>query len=94
MMSESQTRPSDTARPDKWEYRVRWRREGLRAASQIYQTEDGAREKVERLERLDEVKHTYADDDSYSSTNFANMPDLLTTPTIERRRVDVWEVQS
>lgn len=86
-----------------YEYRVRWRREGRSLVRHtdgetvqdgpcrhvaIFQTERGAREKAERLERLEEEKEY---DTETGRNPFADMPDLTDPPTIERRQVGEWE---
>lgn len=63
------------------EYRVRWRREGRQGTSQIYQSEDGARGKADRLMALDAVKE---------GSRFDDMPDLTGPPVIEVREVGPW----
>lgn len=64
-----------------FEYRVRWRREGRQGTSVIYQTEEGARAKADRILALDAVKE---------GTRFDDMPDLIAPPTIEVREVGAW----
>ena len=64
------------------EYRVRWRREGRQGTSVIYQSEEGARAKADRLLALDAVKG--------ETQRFADMPDLTGPPTIEVRTVGEW----
>lgn len=75
----------------RYEYRVRWQREGLKATSGIYQTEDGARAKVERMIDLDQRKHDEDDDEGQTHAVFGDMPDLTGEPVIERRMVGEWE---
>lgn len=72
----------------RYEYRVRWQRAGLGPVSKIFQTEKGALEKIDRLVRLEETKDLDDAEGGYGS--FANMPDLLATPTLERREVGEW----
>ena len=66
---------------ERLEYRVRWRRDGRQGASSIYQTEQPARQKADRLMALDAVKQ---------GTKFEDMPDLVAPPTIEVRTVGEW----
>lgn len=62
------------------EYRLRWRREGRSSTGKIYQTERAAREKMDRLLALDEVK---------GDTRFEDMPDLAEI-RLEIREVGPW----
>jgi hypothetical protein len=64
------------------EYRVRWRRHDRQGTSQIYQSEERARAKADRLMALEEVKGL--------TKRFADMPDLIGPPTIEVRPVGAW----
>lgn len=87
-----------------FEFRVRWQREGRAVASQIFQTEQGAREKLVRLVELDVLKKgeeppatpgvaglDFIEGDHYVDS-FGDMPDLVARPTIERRHVSGWVV--
>lgn len=64
------------------EYRVRWQREGLAPRTQIFQRERAARDKIERMLVIDELKH--------DGSRFRNMPDLVDTPTLQVREVTAW----
>lgn len=64
------------------EFRVKWKREGRKSTTAIYQTAPPALQKADRLMALDAVK---------ADTKFADMPDLVAPPTIEQREVGEWE---
>jgi hypothetical protein len=63
------------------EYRVRWRREGLQRATAIYQTEQAARAKADRLLAMDALG---------TDGSWCNVPPLAEKPTIEARPVGEW----
>ena len=66
---------------ERYEYRVRWRREGRQRTSHIYQTRRAAERKARGILALEEVK---------ADTSMADMPDLAEKPSIEAREVCAW----
>lgn len=86
--TELDLREAITAR---YEYRVTWKRDGLPRRRQIFQTDRGAREKVDNLLTLEETKHT---DWDYGTNPFQSLPDISEAPTVERRFVGAWEASA
>lgn len=78
---------------DRREYRVRWRRENMNGATQIYQTEKGAVAKADRLRKLDaEIaagEHQGRDD---WDSPFKEIPPIAEGPSIEVRDVGEWKL--
>ena len=68
------------------EFRVSWRREGRTRTTRIYQREDSARRKAQRIRALEMARH----DDRFE-TRFDDMPDLIEGPTLQWREVTDWD---
>lgn len=66
------------------------RQEPERTYSAVYQTEQGAREKIKRLLDIDRNKDDYTEPDGHNPFDF---PDLTSPPSLELRLVGEWTIE-
>jgi hypothetical protein len=64
------------------EFRVRWQREGSQPSYRIYQSEGAARDKIDSVLALEEIKAQTA--------RWDDMPDLVAGPELQVRDVGEW----
>jgi hypothetical protein len=72
-----------------YEYRIRWKRKGLKSRLKIYQNIGNAEKFIETLKG-----NYYRDDPNYDGENgidyYEKVPELENDPVIEKRSVGTW----